>query len=232
MSKTFLVVGGTSGIGRSVVDFLSDSADVYTLSRSEADSTLPVVDHWRSDVTDEGAELPRMDGALSGLVYLPGTINLKPLPRITTNDLLDDLRVNYLGAVRVIQHFLPNLKRAEGASVVLMSTVAVRLGLPYHASIAGAKGAVEGLTRALAAELAPRIRVNAVAPSLVDTPLAGPLLATPRKREEMADRHPVKSIGDPAQVAALIAFLVSDDAAWMTGQVVGMDGGMGSLRTG
>jgi NAD(P)-dependent dehydrogenase (short-subunit alcohol dehydrogenase family) len=231
--RRYLVVGGTSGIGRSLAAHLtSRGGHVYTMSRGEHGAEhADVAGHWQCDVVNPETPLPELGAPLDGLAYLPGTITLKPFARLQSRDLLNDLQVNYLSAIRVVQHFLDDLKRAENASVVLMSTVAVRLGLPYHASIAGAKGAVEGLTRALAAELAPRIRVNAVAPSLLDTPLAGPLLATDRKREEMARRHPAKTIGDPAKVASLIAFLLSDDASWMTGQIVAMDGGMGSVRT-
>lgn len=230
--KRLLVVGGTSGIGLRVVGRLTGAGhEVHSVSRRGGADDAGVK-HWQCDVADPEATLPAIDGALDGLAYLPGTITLKPFVRLAGQDFMQDLQVNYLGAVRTLQHYLPALKQAQHASVVLMSTVAVGLGLPYHASIAGAKGAVEGLTRALAAELAPAIRVNAVAPSLVDTPLAAPLLANDRKREEMARRHPAGAVGDPDQVASLIAYLLSDDAAWMTGQVVGMDGGMGAVRVG
>ncbi|MDZ7752823.1 MAG: SDR family oxidoreductase [Gammaproteobacteria bacterium] len=231
--KNFLIVGATSGIGLGLACRLSDEGHgVISMSRrKEGPATAAVAAHWSCDVTDFSSALPDWDGPLDGLVYLPGSITLKPFSRLNNEQIMADLQVNYLGAVRVIQHYLKNLKQAGSAAVVTMSSVAVATGMPYHASISGAKGAVEGLTRALAAELAPAIRVNAVAPSLVDTPLAAPLLSSARKREDMAARHPARSIGDADKVAALIAFLLSDDASWMTGQIVAMDGGMGTLRT-
>jgi NAD(P)-dependent dehydrogenase (short-subunit alcohol dehydrogenase family) len=176
----------------------------------------------------------RLDGlpeVLHGMVYCPGTIRLKPFARLTREEFLEDLQVNYLGAAHLIQACLPNLKKsASGASILLFSTVAVGIGMPFHASIAGAKGAVEGLTRSLAAELAPRIRVNAIAPSLTDTPLASSLLASEEKRQAAAERHPLKRIGSPQDMARLAVFLLSDAAGWITGQVLHADGGMSALR--
>jgi len=169
---------------------------------------------------------------LHGVVYCPGTIRLKPIQRLTREDFLEDLQINFLGAVHVIQACLPNLKKSPtGASILLFSTVAVTTGMPFHASIAGAKGAVEGLTRSLAAELAPRIRVNAIAPSLTDTPLAAGLLSSEEKRQAAAERHPMKRIGSAQDIARLALFLLSDDAGWITGQVFHADGGMSALRT-
>lgn len=167
---------------------------------------------------------------LHGLVYFPGTITLKPFHRLSDDDFLRDLQVNLLGAVRLMRLALPALKNAEGASVVFFSSVAVRAGLPYHASIAAAKGALEGMTRSLAAELAPRIRVNCIAPSLTDTPLAEMLLNSDEKREAAGKRHPLHRIGDPAENARLVAFLLGDDSAFMTGQVLRPDGGLSVLR--
>lgn len=230
--KTFLIVGATSGIGLAVAHRLGAGGHrVLSMSRRR-EAPPEAAEHWSCDVSDPASALPATEEALDGLVYMPGSITLKPFSRLGDQDLMADLQVNYLGAARVIRHYLKNLKRAGNASVVTMSTVAVATGMPYHASVAGAKGAVEGLTRALAAELAPAIRVNAVAPSLVDTPLAAPLLSTAAKRAAMAGRHPAGTIGDADRVAALIAFLLSDEATWMTGQIVAMDGGLGALRTG
>ena len=160
------------------------------------------------------------------------TIRLKPFQRLTRDDFLEDFQINFLGAVHVIQACLPNLKKSPtGASILLFSTVAVTTGMPFHASIAGAKGAVEGLTRSLAAELASRIRVNAIAPSLTDTPLAVNLLSSEEKRQAAAERHPMKRIGSVQDIARLALFLLSDDAGWITGQVFHADGGMSALRT-
>jgi len=145
--------------------------------------------------------------------------------------MLEEYKLNALGAASIIQQALPSLKKAPSASVVLFSTVAVQTGLPFHASIAMAKGAIEGLTRSLAAELAPSIRVNAIAPSLTDTPLAESLTNTEQKRQTSADRHPLKRIGDPEEIASLAAWLLSDTSGFVTGQIIQADGGMGSLRT-
>jgi NAD(P)-dependent dehydrogenase (short-subunit alcohol dehydrogenase family) len=169
---------------------------------------------------------------LHGVVYCPGTIRLKPFHRLTIDDFLENLQINYLGAVKIIQACLTRLKKSSaGASILLLSTVAVKTGMPFHASIAGAKAAIEGLTRSLAAELAPRIRVNAIAPSLTDTPLATRLLSSEKKRQAAADRHPLKRIGTPQEIARSAVFLLSDAGAWMTGQIIHVDGGMSDLKT-
>lgn len=158
------------------------------------------------------------------------TINLKSFHLLRREDFLRDLEINYLGAVTTIQHYLPQLKKAQSASIVLMSTVAVQTGLAFHASISGAKGAIEGLTHALAAELAPKIRVNAVAPSLTDTPLAEALLNQPAKRENAAKRHPLRRIGTSSDIASTVCFLLGEESSWMTGQVLAVDGGLSRIR--
>jgi NAD(P)-dependent dehydrogenase (short-subunit alcohol dehydrogenase family) len=172
----------------------------------------------------------QLPDALEGLVYCPGSIRLQPFHRLRDEDFSADFELNLLGAVRVLRAALPCLKAVERGSVVLFSTVAVATGMPMHASIAAAKGAVEGLTRSLAAELAPAIRVNAIAPSLTDTPLAAGLLRTERQRAAAAERHPLGRIGQPSDLAAAARFLLSDEAGWVTGQVLHVDGGMGRLR--
>ncbi len=232
MSKSYLVVGGTSGIGRQVVETLGErDARVHVFSRGRhAASERPGVVQHICDVTAEAPDFPGIDEPLDGLAYLPGSITLKPFHLLREKHFHDDLAVNLFGAVKVLQRYLKNLKDADEASVVLMSTVAVQTGLPYHASIASAKGAVEGLTRALAAELAPSVRVNAVAPSLTDTPLASNLLNQPAKRESAAERHPLKRVGAPQEIAAMVSFLLSEQARWMTGQVLHVDGGLSGVR--
>lgn len=173
MRKTYVVVGATSGIGQQVVARLAEQgASVHALSRRADEAEAPPgVIHKRFDVLAEAPEFPAVDGPIDGLAYFPGTLNLRPFHLLRRKDFLHDLELNYLGAVKTLQRYLPQLKQSPSAAVVLMSTVAVQTGIPFHASIAGAKGTIEGLTRALAAELAPKIRVNAVAPSLTDTPL-------------------------------------------------------------
>jgi NAD(P)-dependent dehydrogenase (short-subunit alcohol dehydrogenase family) len=164
------------------------------------------------------------------LAYCPGSIRLKPFERLSDEDFRADFELNLLGAVRTVRGLLPALRRAGNASVVLFSTVAVNAGMPFHASVAAAKGAVEGLARALAAELAPAVRVNVVAPSLTDTPLAGRLLGSQAKRDQAAARHPLGRVGQPDDAAAAAAYLLSDAAGWVSGQVLGVDGGLGALR--
>jgi len=232
-TKKYLIVGGSSGIGFEIVNELSNRRDeIYVASRtSDKIAGLRGVHHLRLDVSQPPDLLEGLPEVLHGLAYCPGTIRLKPFQRLTREDFLEDLQVNFLGAAHIIKACLPNLKNSTtGASIVMFSTVAVATGMPFHASIAGAKGAVEGLTRSLAAELTPRIRVNAIAPSLTDTPLAASLLSSDEKRQAAADRHPIKRIGSPQDIARLAVFLLSDTASWVTGQVLHVDGGLGTLR--
>jgi NAD(P)-dependent dehydrogenase (short-subunit alcohol dehydrogenase family) len=228
-----LVVGGSSGIGLELVKALTESDhEVYVGSRTNQTLVeMPNVHHLALDITAESFNLSAVPAILHGLAYCPGTILLKPFQRLTVEDFREDFNVNLLGAVKVIQACLNRLQKApNGASIVLFSTVAVKTGMAFHASVASAKGAVEGLTRSLAAEFAPRIRVNAIAPSLTDTPLAQNLLSSAEKRQASADRHPLKRIGSPRDIARLALHLLSDSGSWITGQIIHADGGMGSLR--
>jgi NAD(P)-dependent dehydrogenase (short-subunit alcohol dehydrogenase family) len=232
MSKHILVVGGSRGIGRALIRSLrSEGHAIINWSRTPPETGPDGELHDQQVDVSDPATIPVPEGVLDGLVYCPGSINLKPFGRLTDDDLQADLQVNLLGAVRVLRSALPALKRSSKASVVLFSTVAVQTGMPLHASIAAAKGAVEGLTRSLAAEWAPAIRVNAIAPSLTDTTLAERILSSPERREASAQRHPLKRIGNVEDIAAAAAYLLSDASAWMTGQILHVDGGLGSLRT-
>lgn len=219
MEKKTLIVGGTKGIGKAILEELSGH-ECYVISRSE--STLS--NHFMVDALT--GELPEIDG-LTGIVYCPGSINLKPFHRLTQDDFIDDYQKNVLGAVRVLQFYFRTLKKNKG-SVVLFGTVASQQGMPFHASIAAAKGGLEALSRSLAAEWAPNIRVNTVNPSLTDTPLAEALLSTDQKRENAAQRHPLKKIGTPIDIAKAAVFCLEND--WVTGQTIGVDGGMSSVR--
>lgn len=230
--SNYLVIGGSSGIGSEVVKKLtSDNNKVYVISRDPdkiADSKY--VQKFSCDVSETDVTLPAIEEPTKGLVYCPGTINLKPLRSLKIKDFSDDFNVNALGAVRTIQNYLPKLKEASNSSIVLFSTVAVQVGMPYHTSIAMAKGAVEGMTRSLAAELAPDIRVNAIAPSITDTPLASRLLSTDEKRDASAKRHPLNKIGKPEEIANAVAYLLSDESSWITGQIMHIDGGISSVK--
>jgi NAD(P)-dependent dehydrogenase (short-subunit alcohol dehydrogenase family) len=224
-NKNIVLIGGNSGIGQAVKSKLEDlGAQVFAYSRSgEAGRVL--------DVTADFESLEELPEVIDGLVYCPGTINLKPFHRFTIEDFRKDYEVNLLGAVKVLQACLKGLKKSSSASVILYSTVAVKVGLGFHASISSAKGAVEGLAKSLAAEWAPnKIRVNVVAPSLTDTPLASQLLANEDKKEASNKRHPLGRYGRPEDIAAATLYLLSDESSWMTGQVLHLDGGMSSIR--
>ena len=231
--KTVLVVGGTSGIGQAVVhDLLEKNARVLVAARSAPDEAIADrVEYLPLDVTEPGDSLAELPATLHGLVYCPGSINLKPFTALKPDDFLADFELNVLGAVRVIKAALKPLRVAQGASVVLYSTVAVQLGLNYHTSVATAKGALEGLGRSLAAELASKqVRVNLIAPSLTDTPLAKSLLGTDDKKEASRQRHPIGRYGEADDIARATVFLLSGDSSWITGQVLHVDGGLSTLR--
>ncbi|SMD43242.1 NAD(P)-dependent dehydrogenase, short-chain alcohol dehydrogenase family [Aquiflexum balticum DSM 16537] len=224
-SKNIVIIGGNSGIGKVILEKLTEmGAKVYNYSRSgEGDHKL--------DVAEDFDGIPNLPEVIDGLVYCPGTINLKPFHRFTIEDFQKDYNVNVLGAVRVLQACMKGLKKSDSAAVVLFSTVAVGIGLGFHSSISSAKGAVEGLAKSLAAEWAPnKIRVNVVAPSLTDTPLASQLLGTEDKKEASNKRHPLGRYGQPEDIASAAVYLLSDNASWMTGQVMHLDGGLSSLR--
>lgn len=230
MPKTILLIGGNSGIGLATARLLqSQGNSIVVAARSPGPLAALGIPVQPFDALDTWAlELPPV---LDGFVYFPGSISLKPFHRLTADDFLNDFRINCLGAVATLQAALPALKAADSASVVLFSTIAAAQGLSFHASIAAAKGAVEGLTLSLAAEFAPKIRVNAIAPSLTDTPLAGSLLNSDMKKEAAAKRHPLQQVGDPEDVAQLVAFLLSDSSRFFTGQILRPDGGLSSVRT-
>ncbi|OWY20399.1 SDR family NAD(P)-dependent oxidoreductase [Sphingobacteriales bacterium UPWRP_1] len=232
-NKNILVIGASSGIGLSVAKLaVQNGANLYTVSRR---STAALQDlstrHYVLDVVSEDIVLPQLPDALHGLVYCPGSITLKPFHRLTEKDIRSDYDINVGGAVKVLQALYPNLKKSGNGSVVLFSTVAAQVGMSHHASITMAKSALEGLGKSLAAEWAgSSIRVNVIAPSLTDTPLATSLLSTPEKREASAKRHPLGRVGTPEDMAAAVVFLLSDASAWITGQVLHIDGGMSSVK--
>jgi len=222
----YLVVGHSSGIGRSLTLMLTEAGNtVHGISRN---SKGPATYTYHVDVTTDA--LPQIDAALDGIAYCPGSITLKPFRGLKPADIQKDLDINVFGAVRVLQHYLPNLQKAESPAVVLFSTVAAGTGMPYHASVAIAKAAVEGLTKSLAAEWAPKIRVNCIAPSLTDTPLAARLLENDAKKAAAAERHPLKTTGRSEDIAAAAFLLLGSQSRFTTGQVWHIDGGMSTVR--
>lgn len=225
-NKTILVIGGTSGIGAQIIQSLT-ALGARVLSASRRDTAF----NW--DATDPAADLSGiLPEQLDGLVYCPGSINLKPFSRLSDEDFLQDFQLNVMGAIRAIRQAIPALKRSGNASVVLFSTVAAAQGMNFHASVGTSKRALEGLALSLAAEFAgSNIRFNVVAPSLTDTPLAAALLSSPEKQEASAKRHPLGRIGLPNDIAGASLFLLSDDSAWMTGQILAVDGGLSSIKS-
>ncbi len=230
MSRTILLVGGNSGTGLATARRLLGQGDTVIAAARNAG---PLADLGIQVQPFDALQPAKLDlpPAIDGLVYFPGSITLKPFHRLTADDFLTDFGVNCLGAVSAIQSALSALKAAPAASIVLFSTVAVAQGMPFHASIAAAKAAVEGLARSLAAELAPKIRVNVIAPSLTDTPLASTLLGSDAKREAASKRHPLQRVGDPEQTAELVNVLLSNSASFITGQTLRPDGGLSNIRT-
>ena len=233
MNHDFVVFGGSHGIGLGIVKRLvANGSAVTVVSRTSDQLTdLTGVTHIQADLLRDEIIPTQLPDSINGLAYCPGTINLGPIRGLKPEAMIADFELNAVKAVQCLQASLPAMKAAGTSAMVLFSTVAVSQGLPMHASVAAAKGAVEGLTRSLAAELAPNIRVNCVAPSLTDTPLAERLLSSDQKRAAMADRHPLKRIGTIDDVASIAEFLLSDRASWITGQVIGVDGGMSKLRS-
>lgn len=228
--KTILVVGASSGIGAAIAKAAIDqNAEVISVSRTIPE--LSGLTHYTLDITDPSADLSFIPDVLDGLVYAPGTINLKPFHRLTLEDFHHDLEVNLLGAIRVLQASFKSLKKSQNASVVLFSTVAAKLGMNYHSSIATSKGAIEGLGKSLAAEWSMhKIRVNILSPSLTETSLSKKLLANDDRKEASNRRHPLGRFGQPKDLSNMAMLLLSEDSSWITGQVIGIDGGVGSLK--
>jgi NAD(P)-dependent dehydrogenase (short-subunit alcohol dehydrogenase family) len=225
--KKILVIGGSKGIGNAIVTSLVENHLVTNISRSSPLQSHENLRHYNCNILTD--DLPQIEN-VDVLIYCPGSINLKPISRLKLDDFRNDFEINVIGAVKAIQHFLPALKNGNNPNILLFSTVAAKLGMPFHASVAAAKSAVEGLTKSLGAELAPTIRVNAIAPTVTDTDLASKLLRNERMIENITDRHPLKKYLQPNEVADLASFLISDKAASISGQIFELDCGIVSFK--
>jgi len=227
--KNILLIGGSYGIGLEIARQLSSTAHVFVASRT-SENIPQNVTHLSFDVLSDDITTLDLPEQIDGFVYCPGSINLRPFKALKPEAFEKDLHINFISLVKVVHGILPRLKMADQASLVFFSTVAVKVGMPFHTSVAAAKGAIEGFAKALAAEYAPAFRVNVIAPSLTDTPLAGKLVSSEEKKEKMGERHPLKRIGDVADIANMTTFLLSDKSSWMTGQILGVDGGKSTLN--
>jgi 3-oxoacyl-[acyl-carrier protein] reductase len=222
--KTFLFIGANSDVAIEAKKQLEKVGNkVICISRSSSEALDNAL--IGNPVSNE---LPELMEHIDGLVYFPGSINLKPFKSLKSADFQNELEINVLGAINSIQKYSPKMN--EGSSIVLFSTVAVQVGMPFHSAVSVAKGAVEGLTRALAAEFSPKIRVNCIAPSLTNTKMASKFLSSPEKQDSAAQRHPLKKVGNPEDLANAVVFLLTDNSAWMTGQILHVDGGMSTLK--
>jgi len=227
--RNHLIIGASSGIGRALsAQLVAENHSVYGTFNKNAAPQGITAQHL--DVTTGFFDTDFLPDVLDGFTYCPGAIELKPFNRLDRKELHSDIHLQVIAAVEILQSILPRLKKSENPSIVFFSTVAVQAGFNYHSQVAISKGAIEGLTRSLAAEFAPKIRVNAIAPSLTDTPLAAQLLSSEKKREINADRHPLKRIGSAEDIAETAAFLLSEKSSWMSGQIIHVDGGMSSIK--
>lgn len=230
-NKNILIIGGSSGIGLALADLLSSSNNIYVASRSSDNLAGLNAHHITFDATSENLDTSLLPEKLDGFVYCPGSINLRPFKGLSVEAFEKDFQINVTGAINSLKNVLGNLSASGNASIVFFSTVAVQTGMPFHSSVAASKGAIEGLTRSLAAEFAPKIRVNAIAPSLVNTPLASKFLNNDTKLEKANERHPLGRIGSAKEIAQAAAFLLGEESSWMTGRVLQLDGGIGNLKT-
>lgn len=227
----YLIIGGSSGIGESIVNLLKDKdCKVFATYNSNKIENTDHVHFFHLDVMDDHFDFGHLPDELHGLVYCPGSIQLKPFKSFSEDDFLNDYRLQVTGAVKIIQELLPKLKKAKQSSIVLFSTVAVQSGFNFHSLVSSSKGAIEGLTRALSAELVPQIRVNAIAPSLTDTPLASKLLSNDQRRQALSEQNPMKRVATAEDITHAAYYLLNPESSYMTGQILHVDGGMSVIK--
>ena len=227
--KNILLIGGSYGIGLAIAQELQNENNIFVASRTNENLAGLNVTHIPFDASSDTLDTSKLPVILDGLVYCPGSINLRPFRGLKPEAFEADLQINFISLVKVIQAVLPNLTAGEQSSIVLFSSVAASMGMPFHTSVAAAKGAIEGFAKALAAEYAPKIRVNVIAPSLTDTPLADKFLNNESKQEKSAERHPLKRFGKPEDSAQMASFLLSDKSSWISGPPFHVHGGMSTL---
>ncbi|MEM0543297.1 SDR family oxidoreductase [Flavobacterium sp. j3] len=227
--KNILLIGGSYGIGLAIAKELQYGNNVFIASRTNENIADLNVTHIPFDALQDTLDIAQLPAVIHGLVYCPGSINLRPFRGLKPDAFENDLQINFISMIKMIQSILPNLTAAEQSSIVLFSSVAASMGMPFHTSVAAAKGAIEGFSKALAAEYAPKIRVNVIAPSLTDTPLADKFLNSDEKKEKSALRHPLKRVGTSDDLAQMASFLLSDKSSWISGQIFHVDGGMSTL---
>ena len=228
--KNYLVIGGSSGIGKEISELLSNENIVFSTSRNEINESNENIRHIKYNVLEDELDPELLPDQIDGFVYCPGTINLRPFRSLKLETFRSDLELNLIGAIKTLQIILTRLQQSPSSSIIFYSTVAVKTGMPFHSSVSSSKSALEGLTKSLAAEFAPKIRVNCIAPSIVNTPLANKFLNTEDKIEKAAARHPLNKIGTAKEIAQLTQYLLDDKSKWITGQIINIDGGISSIK--
>ena len=231
MKKNILFIGGSTGIGLETIKLLHEKHNLIVACRTEENFSDLNVKYLKFDALNDELDIEEIPETLDGFAYFPGSINLRPFKGLKLSTFEEDLNINFLSMVKILQKVLNNLKKSTSSSVVLYSTVAVKVGMPFHSSVSASKGAIEGFSKSLASELAPDIRVNVIAPSLTDTPMASRFVNNDLKKEKVSNRHPLKIHGHAKDIANSTAFLLSDESSWVTGQILGVDGGMSTLNT-